>query len=597
MIRGNIEGIRDSILSELERIHDCNLEKGRFVSEEVLGIMTEVTIRINREITVAIDRRGRVIDVSIGDSSSAELPILDISSRKLSGVRIIHTHPNGYPNLSMIDISALLKLKLDAIAAVGVTEEGINGVNIGLCKIEGDKLEYREIENLTVEEACDFEFLDIVQNIEKELRRIDVTEDESEAAILVGVDNQESLEELSELARACDVAVVGELLQKRNKPDNVFYIGSGKVRDLAVMRQIKKANLIIFDEELSGVQIKNLEAVTGCKVIDRTILILEIFARRARTREAKIQVELAQLKYRSGRLLGLGSIMSRTGGGIGTKGPGEKKLEIDRRRIKDEIFELRQELEKIKKNRALQREKRESSGIPKVALVGYTNVGKSTLRNLLVDLYPGDNTSKKEAVFAENMLFATLDATTRSITLPDKRIAALTDTVGFVRKLPHDLVEAFKSTLEEVVFSDLLVHVVDVSSETVIEQIKAVETVLKELSADDKATILALNKCDKATEEQIAMVKEACKNYTILEISAKDNMNIDTLMEMTVEMLPRTMKRVEYLIPYSESSINAYLHRNGIIENEEYEGEGTKIVATVSDEVYNKTKQFIVTEF
>lgn len=596
MIRGNIDGIRDSILAELKLIYDLNLEKGKFVSEEIIAIMSDVSIRINREVNVAIDRRGRVIDVAIGDSSSVELPILDISNKKLSGVRIIHTHPNGYPNLSMIDISALIKLKLDAVAAIGVTEDGITGINIGLCKIEGNQLEHIEIEKLSIEEACNFEYMSTIEEIERELRRIDVVEDDKENAILVGIDTEESLDELEELADACDVNVVGRLYQKRNKVDNVFFIGSGKVRELAMLKQIKKANLIIFDEELSGVQIKNLEAVTGCKVIDRTILILEIFARRARTREAKIQVELAQLKYRSGRLLGFGSIMSRTGGGIGTKGPGEKKLEIDRRRIKDEIYELRQELEKIKKNRALQRVKREDSGIPKIALVGYTNVGKSTLRNLLVEMYPGDNTTKKEAVFAENMLFATLDATTRSIVLPDKRIAALTDTVGFVRKLPHDLVEAFKSTLEEVSFADLLIHVVDVSSETVIEQIKAVEVVLAELNAKDKNTILALNKCDKATEEQIAKVKEEFKDYNIVEISAKDNVNIDKLMEDAVIYLPRKLKKVEYMIPYTDSSMNAYLHRNSSIESEEYEAEGTKIVAVVSDEVYNKCQKYMVRE-
>ncbi|MEG0398143.1 MAG: GTPase HflX, partial [Cetobacterium sp.] len=583
MISGNIEGIRDSILAELENIYDYEIEKGKFVTEEIINLISDISIHINREINVAIDRKSKIIDVAIGDSNSVELPILDISNKKLSGVRIIHTHPNGYPNLSMIDISALLKLKLDAIAAVGVTEAGINGINIGFCKLDGQKLVHEEIENLSVEKACNFNYANIVEEMEKNLRKVDVVEDDREIAILVGIDTQESLDELEELARACDVTVVDTMFQKRNKVDNVFFIGSGKARELAMLKQIKRANLIIFDEELSGVQIKNLEAVTGCKVIDRTILILEIFARRAKTREAKIQVELAQLKYRSGRLLGLGSIMSRTGGGIGTRGPGEKKLEIDRRRIRDDIHDLKMELDKIKKNRALQREKRESSGIPKISLVGYTNVGKSTLRNLLVEMYPGDNTTKKEAVFAENMLFATLDATTRSMILPDKRVAALTDTVGFVRKLPHDLVEAFKSTLEEVSFSDLLIHVVDVSSETVIKQIRAVEIVLQELSALDKPTILALNKCDKATTEQIEMVKDTFKDYIIIEISAKDKINIDVLMEKAVELLPRTLKRVEYLIPYSESSAGAYLHRNSIIEEESYEGEGTKIIAVVSD--------------
>lgn len=596
MIKGNVEGVRDSILAELDTIYSMSVEKGKLVSPEIVALITDITRVINREISVSIDRKGKILEVAIGDSNSVELPILEISSKKLSGVKVIHTHPNGYSKLSMIDISALLKLKLDAILAIGVGETEITGVNIGYCKIENQELAYEEIENLSLDKVMSTDYLDKVLEIESELRKSDVIEDDSEYAIVVGVDSEESLDELEELARACDVNVAGRIFQKIKRIDNIFYIGSGKVRELALLRQIKNANLIIFDEELSGVQIKNLEAVTGCKVIDRTILILEIFARRARTREAKIQVELAQLKYRSQRLIGLGSIMSRTGGGIGTKGPGEKKLEIDRRRIKDEIFALRQELEKIKKIRALQRTKRESSGIPRVSLVGYTNVGKSTLRNLLVEMYPSDNTVKKEAVFAENMLFATLDATTRTMVLPDKRVTALTDTVGFVRKLPHDLIEAFKSTLEEVIFSDLLVHLVDASSDTVIQQIKSVENVLTELGAIDKPTILALNKCDVATDEQIEKLKELYSHMDIVEISAKNEINIDLLMDKITTSLPRTMKRVELLIPYSDSSINAYLHRNAIIESESYEADGTLIIATVSDEVYNKCSNFIIKE-
>ncbi|MGL5970516.1 MAG: GTPase HflX, partial [Cetobacterium sp.] len=596
MIKGNVEGVRDSILAELDTIYTMNVEKGKLVNPEIVGLITDITRLINREISVSIDRKGKILEVSIGDSNSVELPILEITSKKLSGVKVIHTHPNGYSKLSMIDISALLKLKLDAILAIGVGENEITGINVGYCKIENQELTYEELHNLSLEKTLSIDYLDKTLEIEAELRKTDVIEDDSEYAIIVGVDSEESLDELEELARACEVNVAGRIFQKIKRIDNIFYIGSGKVKELALLRQIKNANLIIFDEELSGVQIKNLEAVTGCKVIDRTILILEIFARRAKTREAKIQVELAQLKYRSHRLIGLGSVMSRTGGGIGTKGPGEKKLEIDRRRIKDDIFALKQELEKIKKIRALQRTKRESSGIPRVSLVGYTNVGKSTLRNLLVDMYPSDNTVKKEAVFAENMLFATLDATTRTMVLPDKRITALTDTVGFVRKLPHDLVEAFKSTLEEVIFSDLLVHLVDASSDTVVKQITSVENVLTELGAIDKPTILALNKCDVATEEQIQKLKELYSHMDIIEISARNEMNIDLLMDKVMNSLPRTMKRVEMLIPYSESSINAYLHRNAIIETESYEAEGTLVVATLSDEAYNKCINFVLKE-
>ncbi|MGL4687976.1 MAG: GTPase HflX, partial [Fusobacteriaceae bacterium] len=367
-------------------------------------------------------------------------------------------------------------------------------------------------------------------------------------------------------------------------------------KSLSMLQQVKGANLLIFDEELSGVQIKNLELVTGCKVIDRTTLILEIFARRAKTRESKIQVELAQLKYRSGRLIGLGSMMSRIGGGVGTKGPGEKKLEIDRRRIRDAIHDLKQELEKIRKNRGVQRERREESGIPKIALAGYTNAGKSSLRNKIVDLYPGENSSKKEDVFAENLLFATLDTTTRSVILPDKRIASLTDTVGFVRKLPHDLIEAFKSTLEEVIFSDLIIHVVDSASATVIEQIHAVENVLEELGVAEKPTILALNKTDITSEETLNKLKEEFENYKIVEISAISGANLELLLKTSCEMLPKTIRKCEYLIPYSESSINAYLHRHAILDSEEFESEGARVIANVNNEVYSKCLNFLVKE-
>ena len=596
MIKGNVDGIKDFILKELDSIYDITVTKNRVIEPEIIALIASISSRINREINVAIDRRGNIVEISIGDSSSVQLPLLNVQEKRLSGIRVIHTHPNGNPNLSSIDISALTKLKLDCIAAIGVVEEKITGVVMGFCNVDGDELSHEVTEIMNIPEFIDYDFLYRIEEIESILKKRNIVENDDEYAILVGIDNDESLDELAELARACNVKVVGKFFQKKSKIDPCYFIGTGKVIELARFKQIKKANLIIFDEELSGLQVKNLEEVTGCKVIDRTVLILEIFATRARTREAKIQVELAQLKYRSSRLLGFGTTMSRTGGGVGTKGPGEKKLEIDKRRIRETIHDLKQELEKIRKTRITQREKRDESGIPKISLVGYTNVGKSTLRNLLVSMYTADNTSKKEDVFAENMLFATLDITTRAITLPDKRVASLTDTVGFVRKLPHDLVEAFKSTLEEVSFSDLIIHVVDISSDTVVEQIKAVENVLSELNALDKPTFLALNKCEMATPEQIANVKEKFSNYQMIEISAKQNYNIDKFLDMTVSLLPQTTRKCTYLIPYTDTSMGAYLHRNVIIQSEDYEGEGVRIVAIVNDEVYNRCRKFMVEE-
>ncbi|MGL6131904.1 MAG: GTPase HflX, partial [Fusobacteriaceae bacterium] len=348
MIAGNIDGIRDSVLNALEVIYDIRVDKGTLFNQDMVQLISQVSMKINREVNVAIDRKGKVIEVSIGDSNTVQLPILNVTERRLSGVRIIHTHPSGYSNLSSVDISALIKLKLDAVLAIGIQEDGITGINIGLCKVTDGILGYEQIGPLSVEKAEAFDYLEKIENTEAELKKREIVESDEEIAILVGTDSDESLDELGELARACNIKVVDRMFQNKQKPDPIFFIGSGKAKDLALLQQVRGANILIFDDELSGIQIKYLELITGCKVIDRTTLILEIFARRAKTRESRIQIELAQLKYRSGRLIGLGSMLSRTGGGIGTKGPGEKKLEIDRRRIREAIHDLKEELEKIR---------------------------------------------------------------------------------------------------------------------------------------------------------------------------------------------------------------------------------------------------------
>lgn len=298
MIKGNTEGIKDFILSELDKIYDGTVEKHKIIEEEILYKIAEISNRINREINIAVDRRGNIIEISIGDSGSVQLPILDIGERRLAGVRVIHTHPGGNPHLSAIDISALIKLKLDCIVAVGIDDEGITGLSIGFCNVLNDELNYT-LERIRLADIENYNILEKIEQIESMIRKRNIVENDTEYAILVGIDTEESLEELEELARACDVKVVGTFMQKKNKVDNNFFIGTGKAQELSRFRQLKQANLIIFDEELSGMQVRNLEMITGCKVIDRTTLILEIFARRARSREAKIQVELAQLKYRS----------------------------------------------------------------------------------------------------------------------------------------------------------------------------------------------------------------------------------------------------------------------------------------------------------
>lgn len=595
MIHGNTDGIRNSVLKELEELYKINVPKYSVCTEDMINIISRLSSQIEREISVGINRKGKIISVAIGDSSSVEIPLIDIHEKRLSGVRIIHTHPSGVSRLSALDISALMKLKLDTIMAIAVEEGKAKDASLGFCYVENEILISEEAPHLTIDQCLQINILDKINHVEEVIKTSNVEEDDSERAILVGCDTRESLDELEELAKACDIPTLEKVFQNRSKIDASFYIGRGKVLEIANIRQLTRANLVIFDDELSGAQVKNLEANLGVKVIDRTTLILEIFSRRAKTREAKIQVELAQLKYRAARLMGLGTVMSRTGGGIGTRGPGEKKLEIDRRHIRERIYDLQAELKKIKKIRETQREKRSKDKTSQVSLVGYTNAGKSTLRNTLcAESASTLATQAKDKVFEADMLFATLDTTTRAIKLPDNRDITLTDTVGFVSKLPHELVEAFKSTLEEVIYSDLLCHVVDASSDNAQEEIIAVEKVLGELKALESAKILVLNKIDKADEEKLNELEAKYSSIynKVVKISARERINLDELLEAISEELPYTLKSKEYIIPYTAQQVVAYLHRNANVSEEEYREEGTYIKAEVDEEVENKCREY-----
>ncbi|QAT39483.1 GTPase HflX [Clostridium sp. JN-9] len=591
MISGNTSGIRNTILDKLEDLYNIQVPKDTICSEEVINIISLISGELNKEISVAIDRRGNIVSISIGDSSTVEVPVITAKEKKLCGIRIVHTHPNGNPRLSAVDLSALTKLKLDCMAAVGVNDNKPESIVMGFCDVEENILSYETTAILTIEQGINYNIISKISEVEDKFKEYNYIDDETERAVLVGIENQESIDELAELAKTCNVKVVGSLLQNRSKIDKAFYIGSGKVDELALNAQMLNANLIIFDDELTASQVRNLEENIGLKVIDRTTLILEIFARRARSKEAKIQVELAQLKYRLPRLSGLGTVLSRTGAGIGTRGPGEKKLEIDKRHIRDRIYDLNSELEKVKRTRETQRIRRNE--LTKVSLVGYTNAGKSTLRNALCETCLSREAAAKEKVFEADMLFATLDTTTRAIVLPDNRPITVTDTVGFIRKLPHDLVEAFKSTLEEVIYSDLLLHVVDVSSEYCMEQIEAVDDVLDQLGAVNKPIILVLNKIDKADEQNIKMIKEKYPEMTMVEISAKKKINLDGLLNVLCKVIPNTIRKTTYLIPYSDQSAVAFLHRNAKVESEEYAEQGTLITALVDEEVYNKYSKWI----
>jgi len=600
MITGKISGIKKSILNMLEDLYELTIERGSIFSYELVERMNDITNILKKEISVAIDRRGRIISIAVGDSRTVELPVVDTKERRLSGVRIIHTHPTGNSKLSSLDISALMELKLDAMVAIGVNEVIDNvEVNIGFCDVYNKTLNYDEMKNISMEAAIEFDLIDRINHINKIIQEVDVYEDDIERAILVGIDNEESLDELEGLAEACGVSTIEKVLQKRNRIDSAFYTGQGKVQELAYLRQAKSANVIIFDDELSGSQIRNLQERIGCKVIDRTVLILDIFARRAKSKEAKLQVELAMLKHKFSRLRGFGADLARIRGGVGTKGgvgsrgPGEKKLETDRRHIEERIYDIKNELERVVNTRTVQRENRNKDNISKVALVGYTNAGKSTLRNKLCEISSPHHVNKG-GVFEANMLFATLDTTVRAINLKDNRKIALSDTVGFIRKLPHELVEAFKSTLEEVIEADLLLHVVDASNEEAINQIKAVNDVLSELNALDKNIIIVLNKIDAAQEEDINILRDALKGQNIVQISAVNEINLERLLEMIGEEIPVKFIEKEFIIPYDAQVLVSMLHENCNIICEDYKEEGTYIKAQVYEEMYNKCKEFEV---
>lgn len=416
-------------------------------------------------------------------------------------------------------------------------------------------------------------------------------------AVLVGMHNgsrkeiaiEDSMEELAELAMAAGAEVRGQLIQNKQTIDPATYIGKGKVEEVRMMVELEGADIVIFNDELSGAQIRNLEAALDCKVVDRTALILDIFAQRARSSVAKLQVELAQLRYSLPRLTGLGISMSRTGGGIGTRGPGEQKLEMDRRRIRDKITDLMRELDDERKIRETQRSKRQKSDLPVVALVGYTNAGKSTVMNHLLSL--GEIQDSEKQVFEKDMLFATLDTNHRRISLEDRKDFILIDTVGFVSKLPHALVQAFKATLEEVVEADLLLQVVDVSNENYRMQMNVTDMVLKELGVLDKKMIYLYNKIDKAPEDLVTEIQE-----DVLRISAKTGQGISALMERLRQDLFSAWRTTRLLVPYAKGEISSFLHEQYTVQRSEFQNDGILYDVELDEAGLGKLQEFIIEE-
>lgn len=413
-----------------------------------------------------------------------------------------------------------------------------------------------------------------------------IREDEYKA-ILVGLQRDEdisySMEELEGLAQAAGARVLGHMVQNLERPNTATLIGKGKVEELAQMVSAMEADMVVFNEELTGMQLRNLEDAVGVRVIDRTILILDIFASRATSKEGKLQVELAQLKYRMPRLTGFGKSLSRLGGGIGTRGPGEKKLETDRRHIERRMYDIKDELAQLKNTRSVQRAKREKSQVPVVALVGYTNSGKSALMNRLLSLCD----KEEKTVFEKDMLFATLDIQQRNVTLENGKQFILIDTVGFVSKLPHSLVEAFKATLEEVTFADLLLHVVDSSYENHDFHISVTNKVMKEIGAGDKEKIMVFNKMDIPHENIIPVA-----GVDNIEISAKTGENVGKLLAAVEEKIFGDYRKVRLLIPYDRGDISSYLCKEATVSLMDYKEDGTCFEVEIKEADYQRLKKY-----
>lgn len=615
-ISGNTQSLKESVLSELSALFELSTDSGSFLPDELLVRTAELSCRINREIAIYINRRGKILDIAIGDSNTVTLPQIDMrrSRDKLTGIRCIHTHPNGDSMLSAVDINSLLVMNMDAMVAAGVLNGEVKGITAAIPKKPAERTVSEKNNLIDAENSTDvFSGADIfgpftncaqmdflferILDLEKDYsgRRIEEQVNSSrEKAILTGLEltsgdrkpylyneSEKSLEELGELAHTAGLVVLEKVLQRKQTIDAAFYIGRGKIEQLSLMLQALGANTLVFDDELSGAQIRNIEEMTGAKVLDRTMLILDIFAQRARSREGKLQVELAQLKYRLPRLMGLGGQLSRLGGGIGTRGPGEKKLEVDRRHIRRRINALEVDLSNISKRREISRENRKSNAVPAAALVGYTNSGKSTLLNRLCN----------SDVIAEDKLFATLDPTVRQLDLPDNKKALLVDTVGFIRKLPHELVEAFKSTLEEALSADLLLHVVDISDEEAETHVAVVENLLGSLGADNKPVIMVLNKTDKLAGGDFRTIYG---NNKAIEVSALSGYGIPELLSAIAAELQPLEEEMTVNVPYNEGWVIPYLHQNGKVVSLEYLEEGIRARVKIKRVYAERIRNYVI---
>ena len=578
MIHGNLTGIRESVLNELERLYDAEFERDAFLPDRLLSILIRHTTALNREMLVYLGRDGTVLEIAIGSIGSIALPELHLRRNldRLAGFRCIHTHPGGSARLSDVDLQTLRLLRFDSMCAVGVEDgicTGISAAFLGEMEYDNFSIVVKgPVKPGRIPQALWMKEIEIAEErVQKAIEQGGIVE-EAEKVMLISTDSEESLDELASLAETAGAMVITRVLQNRQRPDPATFIGSGKAEELALACQTLEIDLAILDDELTGAQQRNLENLLGVRVIDRTALILDIFAQRAQSAEGKLQVELAQMKYRLPRLTGLGTVLSRLGGGIGTRGPGETRLEVDRRRIRRRIDDLEHQLQEIKKQRDLRRARREKTGQITVALVGYTNAGKSTLLNAL----------SGADVLVEDKLFATLDPVMRRVTLPENRECLVVDTVGVIRKLPHQLVQAFRSTLEEALYADLLVVVSDLSSPQYAQQRATVFQVLNDLGAADRPILEALNKADEAHVSGMIEPADA------ILISAKNGDGLDALRAEISRRIAALRHRAELTVPYARGNVLSLIHEKGQVVSEEYTAEGTQVVALLDAALYQR---------
>ena len=580
-VLGNMEGIRRSYIESLESIYEMEVDRKEFCTVEIIEALATFTGATGREAMVYIDRSGQIVTVAVGEGDRVSLQAISKrrSKDRLSGIRCIHTHPRGGSALSRVDIQSLKTLRLDAMAAIGVQDGRAVSMQVGI--LEGSEMEDELSVHLfgpyKVDQIPDEMLWEQIALADETVRGGQIkTELEFARAILVGIEGNpedaEPLYELLQLAKTAGFITVGSVVQQRDKPNNSYYIGYGKLHDLTLEIQRLQIDTVIFDDELTPAQIRNIQKELGKKieVLDRTSLILDIFSTRASTHEGRLQVELAQVKYLLPRMTGYWTHMTRmagggAGGGGARRGEGETQLEVDRRLLRRRANELEKEIDKIKLRRDVGRAKREKSGIPIVALVGYTNAGKSTLMNHL----------SGSDVLAEDKLFATLDSVSRRVNYGFGDFL-LVDTVGFIKKLPHDLVNAFRATLEEARYADLLLHVVDTSSEDRDSQIKVVNEVLTQLGAINNPIIKVYNKCD--------VVDDVFLEEDSVAISAKTGMGMDILKKSIAKKLAMMRKTVTVRLPLDAGALVSRIYENGQVNECEYKEDGIHLTAIVTIE-------------